>query len=152
MIISTIDSLSVNNPLTAIIQQVSKIELSDLPDGISEIDGQDIFVNRIRSEAKAVEDSMLELHEEYIDVHLILSGSETIGFTLEQASQNYMQQHKFENDCEFSPYVENEQFITLNKNQYCVFYPKEWHRPMVKNHEHSNTVNKVVIKIRESIL
>lgn len=152
MIIATLDRLSEDKIYGEIIRQVIAEDLNSMPDGINQINGDDVFVNRIRGKARAIEDSMLELHKEYIDIHLTLSGYETIGFGVQPESEPFMQQQLFENDCELQAEVVNEQFVTLERQQYCVFMPREWHRPMVKHACHADTVDKVVIKIRASIL
>ncbi|HAS61806.1 MAG TPA: hypothetical protein DCS35_04060 [Vibrio sp.] len=152
MIIATLDRLSEDKIFGEIIRQVIAEDLNSMPEGINKINGDDVFVNRIRGNARAIEDSMLELHKEYIDIHLTLSGYETIGFGIQPESEPFMQQQPFENDCELQAEVVNEQFVTLAHQQYCVFMPREWHRPMVKHASHADTVDKVVIKIRASIL
>ena len=152
MIISTIGSSSKGSKLSTIIDRVLAKDLSELPDGISEVSGEDIFVNRVRAKARDIEDSMAELHQEYIDIHITLSGSETIGFGVEPEDSGAMAHLPFNNDCELQAKVVNEQFITLEKGQYCVFYPHEWHRPMIRKTGQDNEVDKVVIKVRASTL
>ncbi|MGF1777388.1 YhcH/YjgK/YiaL family protein [Vibrio nomapromontoriensis] len=152
MIISTIDSSSIDPLLHPIINRVLAEDLSALPDGISAIDGEDIFVNRVRAKARNIADSMAELHREYIDIHLTLSGTETIGFAVDPEDLGSLGLLPFKNDCVLQTNVPNEQFVTLEKGQYCVFYPLEWHRPMIRKEGIDDGVNKVVIKVRASIL
>ena len=152
MIISTIDSASVDSSIDVIIQRVLTEDLSALPDGISEICGEDIFVNRVRAKARNIAESMAELHQEYIDIHLILSGNETIGYCVKPQEPGAVALLPFENDCELQSNVEGEQFITLERGQYCVFYPHEWHRPMIRKVGHDDEIDKIVIKVRASTL
>lgn len=151
MIISNLNSMSANNKLDLIIKKVMKSRVESYPDGISEIQGKDIFVNRVRDEAKAIDDTKAEAHEEYVDVHVILSGQETIGYMINSDSlctMNYV----FEDDCMLQAELNNEQFVTLDQGQFCIFFPREWHRPMVKREFGYNRVDKAVIKVRASIL
>ncbi len=152
MIISNIDSSSTDSSIDSIIRRVLAEDLSILPDGISEICGEDIFVNRVRTQAQSVADSMAEMHQEYVDIHLTLSGTETIGFCVESEDSTAIATLPFKNDCELKSKVANEQFITLEQGQYCVFYPYQWHRPMVSRAGYGDEIDKVVIKVRASKL
>jgi len=152
MIISTIDNLSGKSTLDNIIKSVMAEDLATYPDGISEISGLDVFVNRIRGEARDLEDSMSEIHREYVDVHVTLSGRETIGFSVEIESLSNLAGCSFVNDCELNKRVNDEQFVTLEEGQYGVFFPLEWHRPMIKRGNFENEIDKVVIKVRASLL
>lgn len=157
MIISSLnnlfeENLFEENALHTILCTVTALDLESLPDGITEVRGQDIFVNRIRGNARALDDSQAELHQEYIDIHLTLSGQETLGFAVEVETPHYMTTHSFENDCELKSTLSNEQFVTISTGQYCVFFPQEWHRSMIDLTGSHSSINKVVIKVRKSAL
>lgn len=152
MIISSIDNLTEGSVLDRIIARILTEDVSDYPDGLTEIVGEDIFVNRVRGKARLLEDTMAEVHHEYIDVHLVLSGSETLGFGIDPFEPKEGLDQVQENDCVLRTDIENEQFITLNRGQYCVFQPKEWHRPMITLSEPEGDVDKVVIKVRASMV
>ena len=48
--------------------------------GRIEIDGDNLFINNVNPECVARDKQVLELHRDYIDVHILLEGTETIGW------------------------------------------------------------------------
>jgi YhcH/YjgK/YiaL family protein len=44
------------------------------------IDGDNLFINNVNPECVPAEKQVLELHRDYIDVHILLEGAETIGW------------------------------------------------------------------------
>lgn len=48
--------------------------------GRIEIDGERLFINNVNPECVASDEQVLELHHDYIDVHILLEGAETIGW------------------------------------------------------------------------
>ena len=152
MILSTINNGSSNKSLDNIIANVLQLNLSELPEGLLEIEGKNVLVNRVKGQARTLDESMTEIHKDYIDVHLILLGQETLGYSLKLANKEFMNFMAFENDCELQNLVDEEQFVTLNAEQYCVFFPGEWHRPMITSNCNANIIEKVVIKIKASFL
>ena len=152
MLFASVNCLSQDKVFGEIIALVLAQDLEQMPDGINKIKGDDVFVNRIRGKARYLEGSQAEIHKEYIDIHLTLMGRETLGFVVEPEALSFMQDQPFNNDCELKDTVVNEQFITLEQGQYCVFYPQEWHRPMVQLSGELESVDKVVIKVRAALL
>ncbi|RJX75681.1 DUF386 domain-containing protein [Vibrio sinensis] len=152
MIIAKVSRLSHDKEFGDIIRLVLEKDLEQMPSGINKIKGDDVFVNRIRGVARSLADSQAEIHREYVDIHLALTTKETLGFAVEPASSLFMTEQCFDNDCELKTNIGHEQFITLEPHQYCVFYPSEWHRPMIQVGSEEEWVDKVVIKVRASIL
>ena len=52
-----------------------------LPEGKTEIDGKNVYVNRNTYVAKDKKDTFFENHENYIDIQIVLKGKERIGYT-----------------------------------------------------------------------
>lgn len=70
-----------NENLDKAIDYLKGFNLNDLVMGRNEVDGDRIFINRFRYETKPVEQTVFEAHEKYLDIHLLLSGTERIGIS-----------------------------------------------------------------------
>lgn len=148
MIITNISHLNSVPHLKSILQKVTSIDLINLPSGEHLLEGKTLFLNRISSMSRTVAESKSEIHRDYIDIHLLLSGKETIGYSEKPATKKFMDCSPFHNDCELIDELVGEQFLTLNANQFAIFYPSIWHRPML-NLEKTELIEKVVIKIHK---
>lgn len=58
---------------------ISKMDLVNLPAGEQEIEGREIYLNHIIAATKPLYEQAPELHRYYIDIHILLEGSEVIG-------------------------------------------------------------------------
>lgn len=152
MIFSTIKASSGNAKLDAFINRAMKMDLDSMETKFHTIDEGEFYINRIRGNARDLKDSQLEIHKQYIDVHIPLIGKETLGFVIEPASDLFMSEQPFENDGELIDNVKNERFVTLEEGEYAVFFPTEWHRPMITNEEHNIAVDKIVLKVEVSLV
>ena len=63
--------------------------------GRIEIDGDNLFINNVNPDCVARDKQVLELHRDYIDVHILLEGIETIGWKVHQSKEhNHRSPHK----------------------------------------------------------
>ncbi|UGA54871.1 YhcH/YjgK/YiaL family protein [Vibrio sp. VB16] len=147
---SDIHSLDNNSLIHQFISRALKLELSSLELGVTKIDEDRFFVVKVQDNDRALEDSQIEIHRSYIDVHLVLAGQETLTYAIKPATSAFMDGKEFDNDVEFVESVNNEQSVTLNEGEFVVFYPGEWHRPMVSK-SGGQPIHKVVIKIDSSL-
>lgn len=152
MIFSTIKASSGNVKLDTFINRAMEMDLESMETKFHTIDKGEFYINRIRGNARDLNDSQLEVHKEYIDVHVSLIGKETLGFVSEPASNAFMNEQSFENDGELIDNVDSECFVTLEEGEYAMFFPTEWHCPMITNNEHNVAVDKVVLKVEVSLI
>ena len=141
--------------LAQIIEQVMTNHPADLPTGITHIDGDNIFVNRISARTKCCSESLSEVHHQYIDVHVVLSGTEGYAAPLTPTTAGHLAAYDPESDAALCQNIADEQHFILEPNQCAVFFPGEWHRPLL-NHSGSDAqtqqVEKIVIKIKAETL
>ncbi|MEZ8694201.1 YhcH/YjgK/YiaL family protein [Vibrio splendidus] len=152
MIFSTTKTSSGNLELDSFINRAMNMNLESMETKFHTIDEGEFYINRIRGNARDLNDSQLEIHKQYIDVHISLKGKETLGFVIEPASDLFMNEQAFAHDGELINHVDNERFITLEEGEYAVFFPTEWHRPMITNKEHNTAVDKIVLKVEASLV
>ncbi len=90
-----------------------------------------------------------EFHQHFIDVHLVLEGSECIGFggNISTMSINDMQSYKYDpsNDLGFLA-TDKIQYVTLLPGNFAIFYPNELHKPLCQT-SLDDTVKKMILKV-----
>lgn len=78
---------------------VSQADLPNLGFGRHIIRNDELFINNINPECVSQEEQMLEIHRDYIDVHILLSGEERIGWKLLNDVGNMVKPYSKEEDC-----------------------------------------------------
>ena len=122
---------------------LEKENLSQVPEGKLEIDGDDLFAIISKPGTSAEEIPKLEAHKKYIDIHYIIAGTELFGWKDLNDCKGVEGEFDFEKD-----YVlYNDQDFTnllLNRNAFVVVYPEDAHSPGIKTEQ----LHKVVLKIK----
>lgn len=108
------------------------------------IDGERLFVNIVEYETVAASERFWEAHKSYLDVHLMLSGTEQIDL-------NFLQ------NMALLPYVEKDDFlpmkgeknssVVLGAGDFLICYPSDAHRTAVAAGESQN-IKKAIFKVR----
>lgn len=107
------------------------------------------FIVNDKTELK--ENRRSEIHHKYLDVQLILEGTETFGYSeypLLSIEDDYLE----EKDIAFSNDVQDEQFVTLEAGEFIIFNPKQPHRPLVAVNDKPAAVKKLIIKVNSAFL
>ncbi len=119
-----------------------KADFSKLPNGRNEIDGDEIFLMMTRGELKKPQDAPIEVHNRYIDIQLVIEGTETFGWR--ERSELGLPEGGFdaEKDVQFSGEAPS-MFFTLHAGQTCVFFPEDGHAPMIGE----GPITKCIVKI-----
>ncbi len=118
-------------------------DLENLPLEKIEIEGDDIFAIPQKYITKDETEGKWESHRKYIDVQYIISGSENIGFVLEDYLDE-LEYYDEEKDVEL--FTGEGDYVQLNDGEFAVFFPDDAHKPGLKVSE-KEEVRKIVIKI-----
>lgn len=111
--------------------------------GSYEIDGKNIFVNIVEYETTTVENRFWEAHRNYLDLHLMLCGSEQIDINF----IGNMEQKEFVEVDDFLPLEgEKNSSVILNNGDFLICYPNDAHRTAVAVNE-STKIKKAIFKI-----
>ena len=85
MIIGKIKDLNIykglNNNLDKAIDFILNTDLLSLEHGSTEIDGENVFLNRFCYTCQKEKDCFFEGHNKYLDIHLVLKGQELLGYS-----------------------------------------------------------------------
>lgn len=122
----------------------------DKAPGRYELQGDDIFMNVMTFATQLPEQKKAELHEQYIDIQLLLAGEERILYGVAGSARQCEDMHT-EEDYQLCSAIEGMQRLDLTPGMYAVFMPGEPHKPgcVVKETEE---IKKVVVKVRVSLM
>lgn len=104
-----------------------------------------VFVNVQSYEPVAVEKKQYEMHEEYIDIQVVVEGSEL----LVEAPASLAEHPTTDGDCSlFDDPGSMPTVVSLRAGDFCIVWPGESHKPGITNGIHQGPVSKLVVKVR----
>lgn len=110
-----------------------------------------VFVMLVDGETEPRALRKSEIHKQYIDIQILLSGEEVYGYS-NTISEEALKLVELENDVMFFDDVENEQFIKLQDGDFVIFYPNQAHRPLCAGGDKPMAIKKAILKIPSSVL
>ena len=114
------------------------------------LQGENIFMNVMHFTTQSPEQKKAELHQQYIDIQMLLSGEERILFGMTDSARQCEEVH-IEDDYQLCSQIADEQAMVLKPGKFVIFMPGEPHKPgcVVQT---PMDIKKVVIKVRASLL
>ena len=117
-------------------------DLSALPNGRTEVDGDEVFINVMDAALHPDAGYHPEYHKLYADLQIDLTGSEHLGWASEGTEQG-----EFDEENDFGLRTGPEHCgMTLGEGRFAVFFPGELHKPSCKT-PGCDHVRKAVVKI-----
>lgn len=111
--------------------------------GRIELDGDRLFINNAETDCKPADEQLLEVHRDYIDIQLLLEGSEIIGWKSLDELEQEVKPYDAQADIAF--YADRPSaWLHLHPGQFAVFFPEDAHAPVIGE----GRVRKAVVKIR----
>ena len=105
---------------------------------------EDVIVNRQQYYGK--EETFAESHKDYIDLQIVLSGKEKMGYAdISNPTVKVMEDYNPLIDLA-KYYVTDECFYEMSDESFALIFPEDIHRPGVKVNE--DMIEKVVVKIK----
>ena len=114
------------------------------------LQGENIFMNVMQFTTQSPEHKKAELHQQYIDIQMLLSGEERILFGMTDAARHCEEMH-IEDDYQLCSQIADEQAMVLKPGKFVIFMPGEPHKPGCVVQAPMD-IKKVVIKVRASLL
>ncbi|HAT7503320.1 N-acetylneuraminate anomerase [Citrobacter braakii] len=118
--------------------------------GRYELQGDNIFMNVMQFATQSPVQKKAELHREYIDIQVLLSGEERILFGMTDSARQCEEMH-VEDDYQLCSQIADEQAMVLKPGRFVIFMPGEPHKPGCVVQAPMD-IKKVVIKVRASLL
>ena len=116
--------------------------IQGLPAGRHEIDGNAIYAIVVRDQGCSRDNAKLEIHNNYIDIQVILSGTESIGWKPRSSCIHPAGCYDSKKDLQFFT-DQPDDWIQIHPGQFAIFFPEDAHAPMVSQ----DLIHKVVIKV-----
>lgn len=120
----------------------------EIEDGKVILDGDNLFAGIDRYETKSRADAKLETHQRYVDIQVLLSGTESLEI-FRKDGLTVSEPYDADRDAEFYKVPDTAPVrVTLTPGQFVVFFPEDAHMPCLNVDDSSQPVKKVVIKLR----
>ena len=130
------------------LELLKQVDVMNLPNGKTPLDGESIFASVNTYETEPVTDRRPEKHFKYIDIQILGAGREAIGYTDVENVSDLTEDGRETNDVVFYGTTRKENFVELEKGDFAIFFPWEVHRPNCWFGEGPETVKKIVVKVR----
>ena len=98
--------------------------------GRIELAGDDLFINNVNPTCVSASDQVLEVHRDYIDVHILLEGKERIGWKALEDVTDLKQAYQKEGDCALYSDTPTS-FVDLLPGQFLIVFPEDPHAPVI---------------------
>lgn len=128
--------------LDTAIDYLQGCDLTALPLGRTEIDGERVFINVMDASLRPAEGAAFEYHRRYADLQIDLTGGEYWGWTADAEPQGAF---SAEADVGFAVGPEHSSGV-LGGGRFALFLPGEYHKPSCI-HGDCTALRKAVIKI-----
>lgn len=118
-------------------------DLTRLEPGRHPIDGERIYASVADYRTKPMEEGFWEAHRRYVDVQLVVTGTERFGF----AHLHEMRFISHDDTRDLSVLEGNGDFFLLRPGLVAVLFPEDAHMPGLQAGSMPETVRKIVVKI-----
>ena len=135
--------ISVN--LDKAIDYILRGEYKNGTPGKNIIDGDNLYFNYPNcAKTKELEEGFFEGHKKYIDIHIVISGEENLGYNL-RSEVTVKKEYDPEGDCElFDGTLKN--IFHVTEDRFIMFFPDEPHMALLKVGE-VKEIKKVIFKV-----
>ncbi|MDA3893285.1 MAG: YhcH/YjgK/YiaL family protein [Salinivirgaceae bacterium] len=134
----------ISENLNKAIRFIQMNNINDIAVGKHEISGTDVFVLISEYQTKVETDCKPEAHEKYIDIQMMLSGSEYMGYTPLKEQEIT---HPYNSDKDVVFFKSGTNKIKFLSGEFAIFFPNDIHQPGIQIKE-STVVKKAVFKVR----
>lgn len=111
--------------------------------GRIELAGNDLFINNVNPTCVSASDQVLEVHHDYIDVHILLEGRERIGWKALEDVTDLKQAYQKECDCALYSDVPTS-YVDLLPGQFLIVFPEDTHAPVIG----TGKIRKLIAKVK----
>jgi biofilm protein TabA len=130
--------------LHSCLDYVRQNQLNQWKAGRYDIDGDRIYMNIVEYDTRDITQCYWEAHRKYIELHVILLGSEQINLN---HLSNLISYEYIENDDYIKCDGKAKAQIILNENDYLVCFPEDAHMTAIKPNKDSHVI-KAIFKIQ----
>lgn len=146
MILDVVESahryLSLHKGFARAFEFLVRADLKELPEGKYEIDGESVYAIVAIDPGRQREDALLETHEKFIDIQLVLEGTDNMGWRPKLSCEEPTGKYDEESDLQFFA-DKPDAWLATQSGAFAIFFPEDAHMPLIS----SGQIHKVVVKI-----
>ncbi|AWP56075.1 Putative sugar isomerase [Haemophilus influenzae] len=150
MIISSLTSPNFKVGLPKVIAEVcdylNTLDLNALENGRYDINDQ-IYMNVMEPETAEPSSKKAELHHEYLDVQVLIRGTENIEVGATYPNLSKYEDYNEADDYQLCADIDDKFTVTMKPKMFAVFYPYEPHKPCCVVNGKTEKIKKLVVKV-----
>jgi biofilm protein TabA len=128
-------------------QFLVRSDITELPTDRFEIDGDRVYAMVAKDMGRRKEDALLETHQKYIDIQLILAGTDNMGWKPRSSCKQPSGVYDQETDLQFFS-DQPDAWLTTKPGAFAIFFPEDAHMPLISPEQ----LHKVVVKIAVGLI
>lgn len=134
--------LSLNAGFDKALAFLARPDLKELPVAKYVLDGDRVFAMVSKEPGRQKEDALLETHEQYIDIQLVLAGTDEMGWKPKSLCKQPTGEYDQKTDMQFFA-DEPDAWLATQSGAFVIFFPEDAHMPLIS----SGQLHKVVVKV-----
>ncbi len=146
MILDTLENahryLALSKGFPKAIEFLLRPDLNELPVEKYEIDGDRVYAMVAKDPGRRKEDSLLEIHKNYIDIQLVLTGKDEMGWKPIKACKHPTGEYDKESDIQFFA-DDPAAWLPVESGFFVIFFPEDAHMPMIS----AGQLHKIIVKV-----
>ncbi|HHE9947306.1 TPA: N-acetylneuraminate anomerase [Haemophilus influenzae 10810] len=150
MIISSLTNPNFKVGLPKVIAEVcdylNTLDLNALENGRHDINDQ-IYMNVMEPETAEPSSKKAELHHEYLDVQVLIRGTENIEVGATYPNLSKYEDYNEADDYQLCADIDDKFTVTMKPKMFAVFYPYEPHKPCCVANGKTEKIKKLVVKV-----
>jgi biofilm protein TabA len=134
--------LALHEEFTKALDFLLRPDLKELPVGKYEIDGDRVYAMVSKDTGRRKEDALLETHKKYIDIQLVLAGTDDMGWKPKSLCKKPA--GKYDQKTDEQLFADKpDAWISTVSGAFVIFFPEDAHMPLIS----SGQLHKVVVKV-----
>lgn len=117
-------------------------DLQELPVARYELDGTQVYAMVAKDYGRQKGEAQLETHEKYIDIQLVLAGTDEMGWKAKSLCKQPCGEYDQKADVQFFA-DEADAWLATKSGAFVIFFPEDAHLPLIS----SGQIHKVVVKV-----
>ena len=150
MIISSLTSphfkVGLPKAIAEVCDYLNTLDLNALENGRHDINDQ-IYMNVMEPETADPSSKKAELHHEYLDVQVLIRGTENIEVGATYPNLSKYEDYNEADDYQLCADIDDKFTVTMKPKMFAVFYPYEPHKPCCVVNGKTEKIKKLVVKV-----
>ncbi|MDO9465230.1 MAG: YhcH/YjgK/YiaL family protein [bacterium] len=134
--------LALNKGFAKAFEFLMRPDLKELPVNKYDIDGDSVYAMVAKDHGRKKEDALLETHEKYIDIQLVLAGTDNMGWKPKSSCNQPSKEYDEETDAQFFK-DKPDAWLSTACGTFAIFFPEDAHMPLIS----SGQLHKVIAKV-----